>query len=111
MIMESETELSFSLIFNNLLNRNDAGELFENFFVMERVKYLSNNSIYRNLYFWRTYDGQEIDLIEEGNGKILGLEVKYSPTAKLKKIKTFIKTYNNSTVELVNKDNYLNYLL
>ena len=39
------------LQFNNLSNRNDAGELFENFFVMERVKYLSNNSIYRNLYF------------------------------------------------------------
>lgn len=99
------------LQFNSLSNRNDVGELFENFFIMERVKYLSNNSIYRNLYFWRTYDGQEIDLIEEGDGKILGLEVKYSPTAKFKKSKTFINTYNNSTVELVNKDNYLSYLL
>lgn len=78
---------------------------------MERLKYLSNNSIYRNLYFWRTYDGQEIDLIEEGDGKLLGLEVKYSPTIKLKKIKTFTETYSNSSVELVNKDNYLNYII
>ncbi len=99
------------LQFNNLSNRNDAGELFENFFVMERVKYLSNNSIYRNLYFWRTYDGQGIDLIEEGDGKLFGLEVKYSPTSKLKKIKTFLSTYDNATVELVNKDNYLSYLI
>lgn len=99
------------LQFNKLSDRNDSGELFENFFVMERLKYLSNNSIYRNSYFWRTYDGQEIDLVEEGEGKLLGLEVKYSPKAKLKKIKLFTDIYDNSSVELVNKDNYLNYLI
>lgn len=99
------------LQFNKLTDRNDSGELFENFFVMERLKYLSNNSIFRNSYFWRTYDGQEIDLIEEGEGKISGLEIKFSPTAKHKKIKTFTNTYKNSTVELVSRDNYLNYLL
>ena len=99
------------LQFNKFSDRNDAGELFENFFVMERLKYLSNNSIYRNSYFWRTYDGQEIDLVEEGEGKLLGLEVKYSPKAKLKKIKLFTGIYDNSSIELVNKDNYLNYLI
>ena len=99
------------LQFNKLSDRNDSGELFENFFVMERLKYLSNNSIYRNSYFWRTYDGQEIDLVEEGEGKLLGLEVKYSSKAKLKKIKLFTDIYDNSSIELVNKDNYLNYLI
>lgn len=99
------------LQFNKLSERNDVGELFENFFVMERLKYLSNNFIYKNLYFWRTYDGQEIDLIEEGNGKLIGLEVKYSPTAKLKKIKSFINAYNNASIELVNNNNYLDYLI
>jgi predicted AAA+ superfamily ATPase len=99
------------LQFNKLADRNDSGELFENFFVMERLKYLSNNSIYRNSYFWRTYDGQEIDLVEEGEGKLLGLEVKYSSKAKLKKKKLFTDIYDNSSIELVNKDNYLNYLL
>ena len=99
------------LQFNKLADRNDSGELFENFFVMERLKYLSNNSIYRNSYFWRTYDGQEIDLVEEGEGKLLGLEVKYSSKAKLKKKKLFTGIYDNSSIELVNKDNYLNYLI
>lgn len=98
------------LQFNKFLDRNDSGELFENFFVMERLKYLSNNSIYRNSYFWRTYDGQEIDLVEEGEGKLLGIEVKYSPKAKLKKKNLFTGIYDNSSVELVNKDNYLNYI-
>lgn len=99
------------LQFNKFLDRNDSGELFENFFVMERLKYLSNNSIYRNSYFWRTYDGQEIDLVEEGEGKLLGIEVKYSPKAKLKKKNLFTSIYDNSSIELVNKDNYLNYLI
>lgn len=99
------------LQFNKLSERNDVGELFENFFVMERLKYLSNNFIYKNLYFWRTYDGQEIDFIEEGDGKLLGLEVKYSPTARLKKIKSFINAYNNASIELVNNNNYLDYLI
>lgn len=99
------------LQFNKLSDRNDVGELFENFFVMERLKYLTNNSIYRNIYFWRTYDGQEIDLVEEGDGKLLGLEVKYSPAAKIKKKNAFTSTYENSSIELVNKENYLNYLI
>lgn len=99
------------LQFNNLNDRDDAGKLFENFFVIERLKYLLNNSVYRNLYFWRTYDNQEIDLIEEGDGKLLGLEVKFSPKSKLKAIKTFTNNYENSTVELVNKNNYLDFLI
>lgn len=99
------------LQFNNLSDRDDSGKLFENFFILERLKYLLNNSIYRNSYFWRTYDKQEIDLIEEGEGKLLGLEVKYSPKSKLKKIETFINNYENSKIELVNRENYLDYLL
>jgi uncharacterized protein len=99
------------LQFNKLTDRNDAGELFENFFVMERLKYLSNNSMYRNLYFWRTYDGQEIDVVEEGEGKLLGLEVKYSPSARLKQRSSFKNIYNYSDVELVHKENYLDYLI
>jgi predicted AAA+ superfamily ATPase len=99
------------LQFNKLNDRNDVGELFENFFVIERVKYLLNNSIYRNLYFWRTYDGQEIDIIEEGDGKLVGLEAKFSDSARISKKTLFTDTYDNSSVVLVNKKNYLKYLL
>jgi len=74
---------------------------------MERLKYLSNNSIYRNLYFWRTYDGQEIDLIEEGDGKLIAIAIKYSPMAKVKNIKSFASTYTDTIIELVNSNNYL----
>ncbi|HPI37421.1 MAG TPA: ATP-binding protein [Ignavibacteriaceae bacterium] len=97
------------LQFNSLSERNDTGALFENFFVIERLKYLHNNSIYRNLYFWRTYSGYEVDIIEEGDGKLLGLEVKFSPRTKLKP-NPFTSIYQNSSIELVNRENYLDYL-
>ncbi|WP_337867068.1 hypothetical protein [Ignavibacterium sp.] len=63
------------------------------------------------MYLLITFDGQEIDLVEEAEGKLLGLEVKYSPAAKIKKKNAFTTTYENASIELVNKENYLEYIL
>jgi len=49
--------------FNFLNNRADKGALWENFFILERLKYREYHNIYANQYFWRTYDGNEIDLV------------------------------------------------
>jgi len=62
---------------NPMHMRSDAGALFENWFVMERMKQAVNAGVKKNVYFWRTYDGQEIDLIEEYGGKCIGYECKY----------------------------------
>jgi hypothetical protein len=62
--------------FNPLDTRNDAGHLFENFCIVERMKHREYNMIHANQYFWRTYDGSEIDLIEEREGKIFAYEIK-----------------------------------
>src|SRR4030042_571000 len=51
--------------FNPIDSRNDIGILWENFMVTERIKKYGYQNIYGSFYFWRTYDGQEIDLIEE----------------------------------------------
>ena len=51
--------------FNDLDQRNDVGQLWENFFFAERMKHRAYAGIYANAYFWRTYDKQEIDLVEE----------------------------------------------
>jgi uncharacterized protein len=62
--------------FNPLTARNDAGVLWENYLISERIK---RNGYLRNFtthYFWRTYDQQEIDLIEETGGNISAWEIK-----------------------------------
>ena len=62
--------------YNPLEIRNDAGFLWENFCMIERKKYNEYNMNFVNMYFWRTYDQKEIDLIEEREGKLFAYEFK-----------------------------------
>ncbi|MDR1665927.1 MAG: ATP-binding protein [Puniceicoccales bacterium] len=98
-------------IINNfapLALRTDVGALWENFCIMELIKKRRNSRLFTNHYFWRTYDKQEIDFIEEYNGKIYGYELKYNRKAKIPKI--FTKTYD-APVKIINKSNYFDVFL
>lgn len=92
--------------FNNPELRNDMGQLFENFMVMERIKYQSYNGVYGNIYFRRTYDKKEIDFIEERDGKLFAYEFKYSPDKKVKKPSEFLTEYPGSEFKVINSENY-----
>ncbi len=91
--------------FNPLNLRSDAGDLFENWFIIEKIKAADIFEKPANFYFWRTYDQQEIDLIEERAGKLRGYEVKWKKKT-VKQPKEWLKTYKNSSFEVVNKENY-----
>ncbi|RPI16406.1 MAG: ATP-binding protein [Ignavibacteriae bacterium] len=80
--------------YNNIDNRSDIGQLWENFIISERIKYLNNNKIYARSYFWRTVQQQEIDYIEELNQKISAVEFKYNKHTKVKFPVTFSKNYS-----------------
>ncbi|MFZ2969803.1 MAG: DUF4143 domain-containing protein, partial [Minisyncoccia bacterium] len=96
--------------FNPLNLRSDAGELFENWFVMEKIKAADIFDRTANFYFWRTYDQQEIDLIEERAGKLYGYEAKWSK-AKTKKPAEWLRAYSNSQFETVNNKNYQKFFI
>jgi hypothetical protein len=66
-------------------SRDDVGKLFENFMIIERFKYREYHAIYGDSYFFRTYDGNEVDLVEERAGKLYGYEFKWSATAGKKR--------------------------
>ena len=68
--------------FNFLENRNDVGAIWENFAIVERLKYRQYHNLYASQYFWRTYDGSEVDLIEEREGKLYGYECKWGKKFK-----------------------------
>ena len=95
--------------FNPLNLRSDAGDLFENWFVMEKIKAASIFDKPANFYFWRTYDQQEIDLIEERGGKLAGYEIKWK-SAKIKPPSDWLKTYKEAVFEVINKDNYQKFI-
>ncbi len=95
--------------FNPLAMREDFGGLFENFFIIEKMKKSHYQNQPANFYFWRTYDQKEIDLIEEREGKLVGYECKWN--GKNQKVPSeWLKTYAHSSYEPINKDNYSQYL-
>lgn len=92
--------------FNALRVRNDVGALWENFMITERIKRNTYLQKHANLYFWRTYDQQEIDLIEETQGQLNAFEFKWSPK-RVKTPKIFLETYPTSTFTVITQDNHL----
>lgn len=94
--------------FSDVSTRNDVGALWENFIFIERLKMRSYKNIFANTYFWRTYDQKEIDLIEERDGKLNAYEFKWKGDAS--RPKTFLKSYPDSSFEVVNGDNYWSFL-
>ncbi|MBP9116381.1 MAG: ATP-binding protein [Acidimicrobiia bacterium] len=96
--------------FNSLDRRNDVGKLWENFMFAERMKKRSYKNILANIYFWRTYDQKEIDLIEEREGNLFGYEFKYSNKI-VKPPKLWINTYKDAKFETVNSDNFWEFVL
>jgi uncharacterized protein len=88
--------------FNQISLRQDVGPLWENLCILERIKFNHYSRLNKNLYFWRTYDQQEIDLIEEYGGKLSAFEFKYN-TDKAKFPKIFSTTYPDSSFTLINQ--------
>lgn len=97
--------------FNKLDLRQDVGGLWENFCIVEKLKFNQANNIFFNKYFWRMYSGQEIDYIEEFDGNLHAYEFKYNPKAKVKKPSKFLETYENTSFQVINNDNWFDFLL
>ncbi len=89
--------------------RNDSGQLWENYFISERQKFLSFNRISANKFFWRTYTQKEIDYLEEREGILHAYEMKYSGRST-KVPAVFMQNYPDSKFHEVNKDNFLDFL-
>ncbi len=97
--------------YNPLNLRNDKGALWENYFVMEKIKKSTyERKLPISYKFWRTYTGQEIDLIEIEGEKIKAYEIKYQEH-KVKIPTMWKKHYHDSEFFVVTKDNFLDFLL
>ncbi|MDR1418034.1 MAG: ATP-binding protein [Endomicrobium sp.] len=90
--------------------RNDVGALWENFCIIERFKYNQIKDRRVNAYFYRTYSKEEVDYIEEYDEKLEGYEFKFTKD-KVKSAKEFLSSYKNSSLKVINKDNWADFLL
>lgn len=95
--------------FNPLEMRNDVGALWENFLVMERLKKKTYQQIFSNDFFWRTYSQQEIDLIEERDGKLYAYEFRWK--SKLyKPPKLWTTHYADADISVITRDNFFEFV-
>ena len=91
--------------------RQDIGAMWENFIISERKKKLEYNGIWKNCWFWRTKQQQEIDYLEEGDGYLNAYEIKWNPKSKIKGKNSFLANYKNSSFEVISKDSFEEFLM
>ena len=95
--------------FNTIDIRNDIGELWENYIIMERLKKQEYFSLFTNNYFWRTYNKNEIDLVEEHDGELHGYEIKWK-SQKSRPPAFWKSTYPTAEYKEINSNNYLEFI-
>ena len=96
--------------FAALHSRNDIGQLWEQYVISERIKHNSYRDYKPQYFFWRTYDGQETDLLEYHNGLISTIECKWKDHKKSKTPPAFAKAYPDATFTLIDQNNYLSWI-
>ena len=96
--------------YNLLDSRNDIGALWENFVIAERLKKRAYTGMYGSYYFWRTYDGKEIDYLEERDGRLFGYECKWSPRKEVRPPAKWQASYPEAVFEVVTPETYLDFV-
>lgn len=92
--------------FKSLEMRQDTGALWENYMISERIKKMSYEGWYGRTYFWRTYQQQEIDWVEEIDGQFSLYEFNWN--AKKNSLKfptTFTNNYSINESLIITPDN------
>ncbi|MFH1244378.1 MAG: ATP-binding protein [bacterium] len=97
--------------FNDLDVRNDVGQLWENFIMIERIKKRSYSAIQANIYFWRTHTQKEIDLVEERGGKLFGYEIKWGEDQAKHKSAWLAQYPGEAELLVINQKNYLSLIV
>ncbi|MFO0887115.1 MAG: ATP-binding protein [Candidatus Nomurabacteria bacterium] len=94
--------------FRDLHLRNDVGQLWENFVLVERLKLHQNEQKFVRSYYWRSRDRQEIDLIEEVAQETHAYECKWKKQSKIPA--GFRSSYPSVSTEFITKENYWDYI-
>lgn len=93
-------------------NRTDAGELWENFVIAERMKKNAYTNSFAQSYFWRTRQQHEIDYLEEENGELRAFEFKWNARkGNAKCPESFQTAYSTASYQVITPENVEEFLL
>ncbi|MFA7600579.1 MAG: DUF4143 domain-containing protein, partial [Bacteroidales bacterium] len=95
--------------FKPIVVRSDVGMLWENFVISERIKMNNNQRLHKNYFFWRNYNKQEIDFIEEYKGELHAFECKWNE-CNVKIPAAFKDNYPKSSFNIIHNRNFFEFL-
>lgn len=93
-----------------LKDRTDSGQIWENFLIVERMKYLAYTQNHVASYFWRLYTGAELDYVEDSGGLLKGFEFKFSEKIA-KEPQSWSLAYPEASFKCINKSNYHDFIV
>lgn len=96
--------------FNPTFLRNDMNELWRNYMISERIKWIRMNSMNKEVYFWRTHTRQQMDFIEVGKDHTMAYKTDWEKRKKVKIPKSFTEFYPEIKTSILNKSTYWNFL-
>jgi len=97
-------------MFNPINLRDDIGKIWENYIISEVQKHREYQRLSSRLYFWRTYDRKEIDLVEDYQGHLSAYEIKWRRT-RVPVPKDWRRHYPQADFNVIHRGNYLNFIL
>lgn len=95
--------------FNSTNLRNDMPQLWSNYVISERVKWLRMNDLSKTTFFWRTHTRQQVDFVEVGEN-VMGYKMDWEKRKKVKIPAMFSELYPQAKTILLNRSSYWNFL-
>ena len=101
--------------FNSTSLRNDMNDLWRNYMISERIKWIRMNNLKKKVYFWRTHTRQQMDFVEVGRDQIMAYKsdpkmIGWEKRKNVKIPKSFTDFYPNIKTSILNKSTYWNFL-
>lgn len=96
--------------YDDLSQRNDVGQLWENYIISERMKANAYKQTNIASYFWRNYNQSEVDYIEVNKKEIIAFEMKWNNTQSIKKNKAFSNAYPNAVFDVITPENFIDFI-
>jgi predicted AAA+ superfamily ATPase len=96
--------------FNSTFLRNDMDQLWRNYLVSERVKWIKMNQLNVETYFWKTHTKQRMDFVELGKNGMRAYKTDWEKRKKVKLPKSFAENYPQAKSGVLNRSTYWSFL-
>lgn len=96
--------------FNPTNLRNDMSQLWKNYLVSERVKWIKMNNLNKEVYFWKTHTRQQMDFMEVSDSAIFAYKCDWERRNKIKIPPSFIEHFPSAKSGLLNRSTYWSFL-